>query len=82
MRAAFAAAESEEESLLGVAPSNPSGIYRDSVLFTCVGLLLLLQVGNMKQPRAAANIPLALSPVAGARVKGGSIAASSLLRSS
>ena len=32
MRAAFAAAESEEESLLGVAPSNPSGIYRDSVL--------------------------------------------------
>ena len=70
---------SEEESLLGVAPS---GIYRDSVLFTCVGLLLLLQVGNMKQPRAAANIPLALSPVAGERVKGGSIAARSLLRSS
>jgi hypothetical protein len=40
--------------------------------------LLCCKLGNTEQPRAAAT--LALSPVAGARVKGGSIAARSFLR--
>ena len=45
--AAYAAAESEEESLLGVAPSNPSGIYTETQYCLRQGAALaLLQVGQ------------------------------------